>query len=89
MSPQTIRIVIYVALFVAIGSAMPDRASYEFPKQIGLYLFDWFYRTVKIISFNVAKELEKKYPNLSMDLQTGSVVNQKTVEVTTAQGVSK
>jgi len=66
MNPQTLHFVIAACLFIAVGSAMPNREKYSFPREIGLYLFDWFYATVKIITFNIAREAEKKGINIGI-----------------------
>lgn len=84
MTTQTLHLIIDAGLAVAIGSAMPDRVTYKFPHDIGLYIFDWVYRTVKIITFNVAQEFEKKGFKLQEPPQTLVVSTATASTVTTA-----
>lgn len=81
---QTIRIIVWGYLGISAGSGMPNRKDYIFPQQIGLYIFDWFYATVKIITLNAMKELEKKgLPKI--DMPQADVVTQQTTTVAVAK----
>jgi hypothetical protein len=74
MSSQTFHLVIWIGLAVAVGSAMPNREHYTFPKELGLYLFDWFYATVKIITFNLTREAQKKGVNIVIPPESTAVI---------------